>query len=57
MNDDGPEETNQIPRVNTTEGRIAKRAEVASRKKKREDDSLDSLMDVLTKIEKGRATR
>eukprot|EP00746_Dinoflagellata_sp_MGD_P028289 gnl/MRDRNA2_/MRDRNA2_166868_c0_seq1.p1 gnl/MRDRNA2_/MRDRNA2_166868_c0~~gnl/MRDRNA2_/MRDRNA2_166868_c0_seq1.p1 ORF type:complete len:565 (+),score=116.55 gnl/MRDRNA2_/MRDRNA2_166868_c0_seq1:26-1696(+) len=44
-------------RAGTSEGRIAKRAEVAARKKKREDDSLDALMDVLTKIEKGRHTR
>jgi len=36
---------------------MAKRTDAAARKKKREDDSLDALMDVLTKIEKGRHTR
>jgi hypothetical protein len=44
-------------RVNTAEARMAKRSEAAERKKKRGDDSLDALSDLLTKIEKGRATR
>eukprot|EP00746_Dinoflagellata_sp_MGD_P142622 gnl/MRDRNA2_/MRDRNA2_75558_c0_seq1.p1 gnl/MRDRNA2_/MRDRNA2_75558_c0~~gnl/MRDRNA2_/MRDRNA2_75558_c0_seq1.p1 ORF type:complete len:1414 (+),score=374.52 gnl/MRDRNA2_/MRDRNA2_75558_c0_seq1:455-4243(+) len=44
-------------RVNTAEARMAKRAEAADRKKKRGEDSLDALSDLLTKIEKGRATR
>lgn len=44
-------------RVNTAEARMAKRAEASDRKKKRGEDSLDALSDLLTKIEKGRTTR